>query len=160
MFALLGCDCSTKGHVSEAVTLTLLLRSVGAAIFGIFADYFGRKYPLVINMWLLGALQIGTIYTQTFQQFLAVRALFGLAMGGVYGAAASMALESLPADARGLMSGIFQQGECMKVSGGRAVIWYSSPSCPAGRLLPRIRRCCMYQPRSRRGRCQLEDHGE
>jgi MFS family permease len=120
---LLGYDCSTKGHVSEAVTLTLLLRSVGAAIFGIFADYFGRKYPLVINMWLLGALQIGTIYTQTFQQFLAVRALFGLAMGGVYGAAASMALESLPSDARGLMSGIFQQGECMRtVSGGRAVI--------------------------------------
>ncbi|PWN20530.1 putative carboxylic acid transport protein JEN1 [Microstroma glucosiphilum] len=101
---------TTKSQVSEAITLTLLLRSVGAAIFGIFADYFGRKYPMVINMWLLGALQIGTIYSQTFQQFLAVRALFGLAMGGVYGAAASMALESVPSDARGLMSGIFQQG--------------------------------------------------
>lgn len=63
-----------KAKVSEAITLTLLLRSVGAAIFGVFSDFFGRKYPLVINMWLLGALQIGSIYAKNFNQFLAARA--------------------------------------------------------------------------------------
>ena len=39
----------------------------------------------VINMTVLGLLQIATIYSETFQQFLAVRSLFGLFMGGVYG---------------------------------------------------------------------------
>lgn len=100
----------SKTKVSEAITLTLLLRSVGAAIFGVFSDYFGRKYPLVLNMWLLGALQVGSIYCRTFNEFLGVRAVFGLCMGGVYGGAAGMALENIPAEARGLFSGIFQQG--------------------------------------------------
>lgn len=64
----------------------------------------------VINMIVLGVLQIATIYAATFQQFLAVRALFGLFMGGVYGNAIAMALENCPVEARGLMSGILQQG--------------------------------------------------
>lgn len=81
----------TKSDVSTAITLTLLLRSVGAVFFGIAGDYFGRKYPMVLNMFLLGALQIGSIYATTFNQFLATRALFGIAMGGVFGNAAAMA---------------------------------------------------------------------
>ena len=64
----------TKTKVTEAITLTLLLRSVGACMFGVFSDYYGRKYPLVINMWMLGVLQVGSIYCQNFNQFLAVRA--------------------------------------------------------------------------------------
>jgi MFS family permease len=58
----------------------------------------------------VGVLQIATIYSSTFQQFLAVRSLFGLFMGGVYGNAIAMALEHCPVNARGLMSGILQQG--------------------------------------------------
>lgn len=73
----------SKSDISTAITLTLLLRSVGAALFGCFADLFGRKYPLAINMWILGALQVGSIYAPNFQVFLAIRALFGLGMGGV-----------------------------------------------------------------------------
>jgi len=61
-------------------------------------------------MMILGLLQIATIYSKTFSQFLAVRSLFGLFMGGVYGSAIAMALENCPVDARGLMSGILQQG--------------------------------------------------
>ncbi|OOF96417.1 hypothetical protein ASPCADRAFT_144850 [Aspergillus carbonarius ITEM 5010] len=100
----------SKTDVTTAITLTLLLRSVGAAFFGLAGDKFGRKWPMVINMIVLGALQIATIYSQTFQQFLAVRSLFGLFMGGVYGNAIAMALEHCPVNARGLMSGILQQG--------------------------------------------------
>ncbi|EAT91983.2 hypothetical protein SNOG_00488 [Parastagonospora nodorum SN15] len=96
--------------ITTAITLTLLLRSVGAAFFGLAGDKFGRKWPMVLNMIILGLLQIATIYSATFQQFLAVRALFGLFMGGVYGNAISMALENCPTNARGLMSGILQQG--------------------------------------------------
>jgi MFS family permease len=61
-------------------------------------------------MFILGILQIATIYSVTYQQFLAVRSIFGLFMGGVYGNAISMALENVPANTRGLMSGILQQG--------------------------------------------------
>ena len=97
-------------NISTAITLTVLLRSVGAAGFGLAGDRFGRKWPMVLNMVVLGLLQIATIYSSTFQQFLAVRSLFGLFMGGVYGNAIAMALEHCPVDARGLMSGILQQG--------------------------------------------------
>lgn len=57
---------------------------------------------MVVNMWILGLLQIATIYSVTFQQFLAVRSLFGLFMGGVYGNAVAMALENAPVE---VMSG-------------------------------------------------------
>lgn len=77
----------TKTDISEAITLTLLLRSVGAAMFGFAGDKWGRKWPMVANMIILGLLQIATIYSKTFNQFLAVRSLFGLFMGGVYVAA-------------------------------------------------------------------------
>ncbi|KAI1499023.1 major facilitator superfamily domain-containing protein [Biscogniauxia marginata] len=101
---------TSKTNITTAITLTLLLRSVGAAVFGLLGDRYGRKWPMVANMIVLGLLQIATIYSGTFQQFLAVRSLFGLFMGGVYGNAIAMALENCPTDARGLMSGVLQQG--------------------------------------------------
>ncbi|KAK7512663.1 major facilitator superfamily domain-containing protein [Phyllosticta citriasiana] len=100
----------SKTNITTAITLTLLLRSVGAAFFGLAGDKFGRKWPMVFNMIVLGVLQIATIYSTTFQQFLAVRSLFGLFMGGVYGNAVAMALENCPVNARGIMSGIMQSG--------------------------------------------------
>jgi hypothetical protein len=86
----------SKTEISTAITLTLLLRSVGAAAFGLAGDKYGRKWPMVLNMIILGVLQIATIYSHTFQQFLAVRSLFGLFMGGVYGNAIAMSLEHCP----------------------------------------------------------------
>lgn len=100
----------SKTSITTAITLTLLLRSVGAIVFGLLGDRYGRKWPMVTNLIVLGALQIGTIYAATFQEFLAVRSLFGLFMGGVYGNAVAMALENCPTEARGFMSGILQQG--------------------------------------------------
>jgi len=87
---------TTNTAITTAITLTLLLRSVGAALFGALGDKFGRKWPMVVNMIILGLLQVATIYAGTFQKFLAVRSLFGLFMGGVYGNAISMALENCP----------------------------------------------------------------
>lgn len=129
----------SKSDITTAITLTLLLRSVGAAAFGLAGDKWGRKWPMVFNMIVLGVLQIATIYSSTYSQFLAIRSLFGLFMGGVYGNAIAMALEQCPcvrprpapplswppfpphlvltgrfllrrSNARGLMSGILQQG--------------------------------------------------
>lgn len=55
-------------------------------------------------------IQLSTSFVQTFRQFLAVRTFFGIAMGGVWGLASSTALENLPVEARGLGSGVLQQG--------------------------------------------------
>lgn len=87
------------------MTLTLLLRSVGALISGLISDKFGRRNVLVVTMIIIGALSLATAYAKTFPQFLAVRALYGIAMGAIFGPASSIGLESLPAEARGLFSG-------------------------------------------------------
>ncbi|GJE88848.1 MFS general substrate transporter [Phanerochaete sordida] len=97
-------------HITTAITLTLLLRSAGAIIFGILSDRYGRKWPLVVNLLLVAVLELGSGFVQTFQQFLAVRSIFGIAMGGIWGLAASTGLENLPVEARGLASGVLQQG--------------------------------------------------
>lgn len=68
--------------ITQAITLTLLFRSLGAVIFGILSDRYGRKYPLVFNLLLVSVLELGAGFTQTYSQFLAVRSLFGIGMGG------------------------------------------------------------------------------
>ena len=78
--------------------------------FGILSDRFGRKWPLVANLLFIAVLQLGVGFVQTFSQFLAVRSLFGIGMGGIWGLAASTALENLPVEARGIASGVLQQG--------------------------------------------------
>ncbi|EGD92179.2 hypothetical protein H112_00253 [Trichophyton rubrum D6] len=95
---------------SEGLTVTLMLRSVGAIIFGLFADRYGRKWPMIINLALFVFLELGSGFCHNLTQFLAVRSLYGIAMGGLFGPAAATAMEDLPYDARGIASGLFQQG--------------------------------------------------
>ncbi|KAJ5649990.1 uncharacterized protein N7484_003713 [Penicillium longicatenatum] len=96
--------------ITWGITLVLMLRSVGAITFGIAADRWGRKWPFVVNQLLFVVLELGTGFCQTYKQFLACRSLFGIAMGGLYGNAAATALEDCPAEARGIVSGLLQQG--------------------------------------------------
>ncbi|KAF8125097.1 carboxylic acid transporter protein [Boletus edulis] len=96
--------------ITTAITLTLLFRSLGAIIFGILSDRFGRKWPLVLNLLFCCVFSLSSGFVQTYVQFLCVRSLFGIAMGGIWGLAASSALENLPVKLRGLASGILQQG--------------------------------------------------
>jgi len=96
--------------ITTAITLTLLFRSVGAVIFGILSDRFGRKWPLVCNLILCSVFSLSSGLVNTFPQFLAVRSLFGIAMGGIWGLSSSSALENLPVEVRGLASGVLQQG--------------------------------------------------
>lgn len=77
---------------------------------GILSDMFGRKWPMVVNLWILAVLQVGTAYADSYAAFIGVRAIFGIAMGGIWGLSAAMSLENMPAEARGLFSGILQQG--------------------------------------------------
>jgi MFS transporter, SHS family, lactate transporter len=100
----------SKADITWGITLVLMLRSVGAIIFGILADRYGRKWPFVVNNILFIVLELGTGFCSTYESFLGVRALFGIAMGGLYGNAAATALEDCPPEARGIISGMLQQG--------------------------------------------------
>ena len=86
------------------------MRSVGSITFGIAADRYGRKWPYIVNMVLFIILELATGFCNTYEQFLGVRALYGVAMGGLYGNAAATALEDCPPAARGIISGLLQQG--------------------------------------------------
>ncbi|KAK4700378.1 MFS transporter, SHS family, lactate transporter, partial [Phenoliferia sp. Uapishka_3] len=96
--------------VTTSITLTLLFRPLGAVIFGLVSDRYGRKWPLVANLVIVAVLSLATGFVKDFSAFLAVRSLFGIAMGGIWGQAAGTALENMPVEARGLFSGILQQG--------------------------------------------------
>jgi len=100
----------SKKDITWGITLVLMFRSVGAIIFGIASDRYGRKWPFVANNILFIVLELGTGFCNTYPQFLAVRALFGVAMGGLYGNVAATALEDCPERARGIISGMMQQG--------------------------------------------------
>ena len=59
-----------------------MLRSVGALISGFFSDRYGRKWPMIVNLGFFIVLELGSGFCQNLQQFLAVRSLYGIAMGG------------------------------------------------------------------------------
>lgn len=72
----------SKADITWGITLVLMLRSVGAITFGLAADRYGRKWPFVINNVLFIILELGTGFCSTYEQFLGVRAVYGIAMGG------------------------------------------------------------------------------
>ncbi|CAF1270563.1 unnamed protein product [Rotaria sp. Silwood1] len=101
--------------------MTLSCRFVGAILFGVASDRFGRKWPLIVNIILYGIIGISTGFCQSYVQFIVFRALYGVSMGGIYGNCASTALENAPIPARGLLSGLLQQGYVLGLI--MAVIW-------------------------------------
>jgi MFS transporter, SHS family, lactate transporter len=96
--------------IAFTITLTLMLRPLGALIFGILADRFGRRTPLMIDIICYSVLELLTAFSPNYFVFLILRGLFGIAMGGEWGLGSSLAMESLPTQSRGLFSGILQQG--------------------------------------------------
>lgn len=101
---------ATTKQITWGTTVVLMLRTVGAFFFGYLGDKFGSKWPFVVNLFLMCVIQIGMSFIKTYQQFLGVRAVFGIIMGGIYGNATSTALDDLPPIARGVISGLVQQG--------------------------------------------------
>lgn len=96
--------------VSVALTLTLALRPVGAFVFGRLADRFGRRPILMIDVALYSLLAFATAFSPNLIVFLVIRALFGIAMGGEWGIGASLTMETVKPQARGLVSGLLQSG--------------------------------------------------
>src|SRR4029078_11915651 len=93
-----------------AITLTLAMRPVGAVIFGLMADRFGRRLPLMLNVIFYAVISVLCGFAPTYGVFIALRMLFGIGMGGEWGVGAAIALESASPRIRGLLSGLLQEG--------------------------------------------------
>lgn len=96
--------------VAEAIFWTLVMRPVGALLFGLMAERFGRRPTLMVNVVAFSIFELASAFAPTLPVFLVCRALFGIAMGGVWGVGAALALETLPATSRGFFSGLLQEG--------------------------------------------------
>jgi SHS family lactate transporter-like MFS transporter len=99
-----------RRQVAWALTLTLALRPLGAFIFGRLADHYGRRPILMIDVGLYALLGFLTAFAPNLIVFLVIRSLFGIAMGGEWGIGASLAMETVRPDSRGLVSGLLQSG--------------------------------------------------
>src|SRR6059036_1541450 len=114
-------------NLSYAITLTLAMRPVGAFIFGLLGDRFGRRIPLMMDIIFYSVMELLTAFAPNFTVFLILRALFGIGMGGEWGLGASLAMETLPTQARGLFSGILQQGYAVGYLLAALVYWIVFP---------------------------------
>ena len=92
------------------LTLTLAVRPIGAYIFGRLADRFGRRPVLMFDVLCYSALAFASAFAPSFAVFLVLRILFGIAMGGEWGVGASLTMESVRPESRGVVSGILQSG--------------------------------------------------
>jgi len=96
--------------VSIAIMLTLAVRPIGALLFGRLAEKYGRRPILMANIIIFSIFELLSAWSPTLEWFLLFRVIYGVAMGGVWGVASSLAMESIPDRSRGLMSGVFQAG--------------------------------------------------
>ena len=96
--------------VLSAVFLTQAFRPIGALVFGVLADRYGRRPVLMMNIVGFSVIELACAFAPTLNALLVLRALFGIAMGGVWGVGAALAFETLPAEGRGTFSGILQEG--------------------------------------------------
>src|SRR5258705_231120 len=101
---------TSVADLGYAITITLAMRPVGAFVFGLLGDRFGRRMPLMIDIIFYSVMELLTAFSPNFTVLLIFRALYGIGMGGEWGLGASLAMETLPTQARGLFSGILQQG--------------------------------------------------
>ena len=96
--------------VSYALFLTLAMRFVGAFIFGRIGDKWGRKPALMLDVVSFSVLGALAAFAPSLSIFLFLRLLFGIAMGGEWGLGSSLAMESIPTESRGVVSGLLQAG--------------------------------------------------
>ena len=93
-----------------SITLTLAFRPVGAFLFGMMADRYGRRLPLMIDLIFYSLVEVLTGLAPGYKSFLVLRALFGIGMGGEWGVGAALAMEHSPPKSRGIFSGLLQEG--------------------------------------------------
>ncbi|MFZ0211379.1 MAG: MFS transporter [Candidatus Acidiferrales bacterium] len=97
-------------EITLAITASLATRPVGAFFFGLLADRYGRKLPLMLDVLFYSVVEVLSGFAPSFTVFIVLRLLYGIGMGGEWGVGASLAMESVPAKWRGILSGVLQEG--------------------------------------------------
>jgi SHS family lactate transporter-like MFS transporter len=100
----------SKPEMALAITVTLAMRPLGAFIFGLMADRYGRRLPLMIDLVFFSIVEVLSGLAPNYWTFMLLRALFGIGMGGEWGVGASLAMEKAPRFMRGVLSGLLQEG--------------------------------------------------
>jgi MFS transporter, SHS family, lactate transporter len=100
----------TIPDIALAISVTLAFRPVGAFIFGLMADRYGRRLPLMIDLVFFSIVEVLSGLAPNYATFMVLRALFGIGMGGEWGVGASLAMEKVPRRWRGVLSGLLQEG--------------------------------------------------
>src|SRR5436853_1875576 len=96
--------------IAFTIAITLAFRPVGAFIFGLLADRYGRRLPLILDLIFYSIVEVLSGLAPNYGTFLVLRALFGIGMGGEWGVGASLAMEKVPPRLRGVLSGLLQEG--------------------------------------------------
>jgi len=97
-------------EIAKTIAVTLAFRPVGAFIFGLLADRYGRRLPLMLDLVFYSVVEVLSGLAPDYKTFLILRALFGIGMGGEWGVGASLVMEKVPPKWRGVLSGILQEG--------------------------------------------------
>ncbi|HTC77462.1 MAG TPA: MFS transporter, partial [Terriglobales bacterium] len=100
----------TKSAIVWTMTATLAMRPLGAVVFGLLADRYGRRRPLMANVIFFSLVELLCGFAPNYTVFLILRTIYGIGMGGEWGVGASLAMESAPTKWRGILSGIVQSG--------------------------------------------------
>jgi MFS transporter, SHS family, lactate transporter len=113
--------------VSASLLVTLAFRPIGALIFGWMADRYGRRLPLMLNLVFFSVIEVCTGLSVNFTQFLILRALFGIGMGGEWGVGTALVMEHVPVRWRGIVAGLLQEGYAAGYLLAAAAYWFVLP---------------------------------
>jgi SHS family lactate transporter-like MFS transporter len=100
----------TKTEVAFLTTATLVMRPVGALLFGLWADRVGRRLPLMVDVIFYSTVGFLCAFAPNFTVLVILRLLYGIGMGGEWGLGAALAMEKIPPERRGFFSGLLQEG--------------------------------------------------
>lgn len=100
----------SKAEVAFVTTATLIMRPVGALLFGLWADRVGRRLPLMVDVMFYSVVGFLCAFAPNFTVLVILRLLYGIGMGGEWGLGAALAMEKVPAQRRGFFSGLLQEG--------------------------------------------------
>ena len=106
-----------------AITASLVTRPIGAFFFGLMADRYGRRLPLMLDIIFFSAAEVLSGLAPSYRVFLFLRLIYGIGMGGEWGVGASLAMESAPARWRGVLSGFLQEGYALGYLLAAAAYW-------------------------------------
>jgi SHS family lactate transporter-like MFS transporter len=117
-----------KSAIVLTITATLAMRPVGAIVFGVLADRYGRRRPLMANIVFFSVVELLCGFAPNYTVFLILRTVYGIGMGGEWGVGASLAMESAPPRWRGLLSGILQSGYSIGYLLAAIAAWFVLPA--------------------------------